>query len=103
MLESFLEKLNLRYEDLNAEEKRVYQQWSDTFTQNEVTTADLRKFLPNFIDGLESQLNDYDNKPNKDLYLKAAIRNAKMILAFITGPEKRREWLQKHLEQRMKQ
>src|SRR5258708_6275611 len=103
MLDNLLEKLNIKYESLTEEEKRTYQQWSDTFTQGDVSIDDLKKFLPTYLDGLQHQQNDYDNKPHKDLYLKAAIRNAKMILAFISGPQKRKEWLQKHIEQRMKQ
>lgn len=101
-LHNLLEKLNLSYDKLTAEEKKTYEQWSQILTQKEVTIDDLKKFLPSYIDRLEYDLNSYDNSEKKDLYLKAAIRNAKMMLAFITGPEKRREWLEKHIEQRIK-
>jgi hypothetical protein len=101
-LHNLLEKLGLDYEKLTAEEKKTYQEWSNVLTQPEVTIDDLKKFLPSYIDRLEYDQTSYENKPNKDLYLKAAIRNAKMILAFITGPEKRREWLERHIEQRIK-
>ncbi len=101
-LHSLLEKLGLSYDKLTEEEKKTYQQWAETLTQSEVTIDDLKKFLPSYIDRLEYDQTSYDNQPNKDLYLKAAIRNAKMMLAFITGPEKRREWLEKHIEQRIK-
>src|SRR5690348_6787400 len=99
-LNSLLEKLGLSYDKLSAEEKRTYQEWSTVFTQADVTIDDLKKFLPSYIDRLEYDLNSYENSKDKDLYLKAALRNAKMMLAFITGPEKRREWLEKHIEQR---
>lgn len=101
-LNSLLERLGLSYDKLTEEEKKTYQQWSETFTQKEITVKDLINFLPSYIDRLEYDLNSYENSKDKDLYLKAAIRNAKMIQAFITGPEKRREWLEKHIEQRLK-
>jgi len=101
-LHSLLEKLGLSYDKLTEEEKKTYQQWADTLTQPETSIEDLKKFLPSYIDRLEYDQTSYENSKDKDLYLKAAIRNAKMILAFITGPEKRREWLERHIEQRIK-
>ena len=101
-LNSLLERLGLSFDKLTEEEKKTYQEWSNVFTQADVSIDDLKKFLPSYIDRLEYDQTSYDNKPNKDLYLKAIIRNAKMMLAFITGPEKRREWLEKHIEQRLK-
>src|ERR687884_2128121 len=101
-LHSLLEKLGIKYESLSEEEKKTYEQWSQNLTQKDVTIDDLKKFLPSYIDRLEYYLNSYENSKDKDLYLKAALRNAKMVLAFITGPEKRREWLEKHIEQRLK-
>jgi hypothetical protein len=101
-LHSLLEKLHLSYDKLTEEEKKTYQQWAETLTQSEVTIDDLKQFLPSYIDRLEYDQTSYENSKDKDLYLKAALRNAKMMIAFITGPEKRREWLEKHIEQRIK-
>jgi len=101
-LNSLLEKLNLKYDDLTSEEKRVYQEWSSVLAQPEVTIADLKKFLPQYIANLEYEQNKYENTPNRDLFYKAMIRNAQMIQAFILGPEKRRQWLEGHIEQTSK-
>lgn len=101
-LHSLLEKLGLSYDKLTEEEKKTYESWAQTLTQADVTIDDLKNFLPSYIDRLEYDQTSYENSKDKDLYLKASIRNAKMMLAFITGPEKRREWLEKHIEQRIK-
>ncbi len=101
-IHKLLENLGLSYDKLTEEEKKTYTQWSETLTQEDVSIDDLKKFLPSYIDRLEYDLNNYENSKDKDLYLKAALRNAKMMFAFITGPEKRREWLEKHIEQRLK-
>jgi len=101
-LHNLLEKLGITFDQLSAEEKKTYEEWNQVFSQPEVTIEDLKKFLSSYIDRLEYDQTSYDNSKDKDLYLKAAIRNAKMMLAFITGPEKRKEWLEKHIEQRIK-
>src|ERR1041385_8649434 len=101
-LHNLLEKLGLKYEDLSEQEKQTYDQYSAVLSQPEVTIDDLKKFIPVQLEILEYQQNDYQNSKDKDLYLKAAIRNLKMIHAFILGPEQRRKWLEQHLEKRLK-
>lgn len=101
-LSKLLEKLGLKYEDLNEDEKKTYQSWSEIYSQPDVSIDDLKKFLPIQIESLEYKLTEYENTKDKDLYLKACLRNLRMIRAFITGPEKRKEWLEKHIEQRTK-
>lgn len=98
MLQDLLKKLNLRYEDLREDERATFEQWSKTLSAPAVSINDLKAFLPTQIAMLENQQNDYQNSPQKDLFLKAQLRNLKMIHAFILGPEKRREWLEAHLK-----
>ena len=100
-LHKLLESLNLNFEDLTSDEKKVYGEWAKVLNTPEVTIDDLRKFLGAQIEVMEAQQNDYSNSHDKDLFLKALIRNAKMIQAFITGAEKRREWLDKHISQKI--
>jgi len=101
-LHKLLEKMGLKYEDLREDEKKTYEQWSTVLSQSEITVEDLKKFLPSYIAGIEQEQNDYQNSEKKDLYLKACIRNAKMIQAFILGPEQRKAWLEKNINERMK-
>ena len=101
-LHNLLDKLGLKYEDLTEEEKKTYTEWSQTLSQPEVTIDDLKKFIPSQIEQLEHSQNDYQNSKEKDLFLKAQIRNLKMIHAFILGPEQRRKWLESHIQSRIK-
>lgn len=101
-LHNLLEKLGLKYEDLTEEEKKTYTEWNETLVQSEVTIGDLKKFIPSQIEQLEHSQNDYQNSKEKDLFLKAQIRNLKMIQAFILGPEQRRKWLEQHIQSRIK-
>ncbi len=98
---SLLERLGIKYESLTSEEKQTYNEWNQAFQKPEATIADLKAFLPRQIEALEHQLMDYENKGPKDLYLKACLRNLKMIQAFILGPEQRKKWLEDYLNKRL--
>lgn len=100
-LSNLLDKLGLKYENLTEEEKKTYTEWSQTLSQPDVSIDDLKKFIPLQLEILEREQSSYENTEKKDLYLKAAIRNLKMIHAFILGPEQRRKWLEQHLEKRL--
>ncbi len=102
-LNKLLENLNLKWEDLTAEEKKTYDSWSSVLATPQVSIEDLKNFIPVQIETLEHEQNKYDNSKDKDLFLKAQLRNLKMIQAFILGPEQRRKWLQSHLEQKARQ
>lgn len=101
LLHSLLEKFNLKYEDLTLEEKKTYEQYAETLSQPEIKIEDLKIFIPTQISHLENEQNDYRNSKEKDLFLKAQIRNLKMIHLFILGPEARRKWLEDHLEKQL--
>src|SRR5579884_2901899 len=101
-LHNLLEKLGLKYEDLREDEKKIYLEWSSVLAQTEIKIEDLKKFIPLQLSMLEHQQNDYENSKEKDIFLKAQIRNLKMIHAFILGPEQRRQWLEKHINERIK-
>lgn len=97
-LSQLLERLKLNYEDLTDEEKKTYTEWSQTLSQPEITIDALKTFIVQQLSLLETQQNDYQNSKDKDLFLKAQIRNLKMIQSFINGPEARRKWLEDHIE-----
>lgn len=101
LLHNLLEKLNLKYEDLSEAERKIYQQWADSLSQPDVTIDDLKKFIPLQINILDKELNGYENSKEKDLFLKAQIRNLRMIHAFILGPEQRRKWAQEQVNKRL--
>lgn len=98
ILHQWLENRKLKYEDLSAEEKKDYDYYSQVLNAPEVTIEDLRAFLPKQIERLENEQNDYQNSRDKDLFLKAQIRNLKMILAFIHSPEAKKKWLEETLK-----
>lgn len=101
-LSKLLENQHITYDELTADEKKTYNEWATILSAPEVSLDDLKKFIPGQLAHLDSEQNDYRNTKDKDLYLKASIRNLKMIHAFILGPEQRKKWLETHIEGRVK-
>lgn len=101
MLSEFLERIGVRsFDELNAEERKTYQEWSRVLNKPETTIDDLRAFLPQEIERLREELGKYDNSERRELYFKAALRNAELITKIIATPEKEREQLRAQLQQR---
>ena len=88
----YLQHLGLSRDKLTVDEQKTFDQWQNSLGARDVTIEDLRKFLATLVKKLHAEQNDYTNDPAKDLFLKAQIRNADMILAFVTGPEATRQW-----------
>lgn len=101
VLHNLLEKFNLKYEDLTAEERKTYDEYSKILSQPDVSIDDLKAFIPAQLKRLYSEQNDYRNGKEKDLFLKAQIRNLEMFLAFIQGPEARKQWLEETLNKQL--
>lgn len=101
VLSNLLEKLGLNYVDLTEEERKTYDEYAQVLSQPDVTIDDLKKFIPTQVERLESEQNDYRNTKEKDLFLKAQIRNLKMIHSFIQGPEARKKWLEDTLNKQL--
>jgi len=98
MLHKVLEKLGIKgYDELSPEERKTYEQWGQMLAQPDVTLDDLKKFIPLQLSLIENELLSFDNSKEKDLFLKAQVRNLKMIHAFILGPEQRRKWAQEQI------
>lgn len=97
---SLLEQMGIKYGSLTAEEKETYSQWNEAFQKPEATIPDLKAFLPRQIEAMEHQLLNYENTEKKELYLKACLRNLKMLQAFILGPEQRKKYLEDYLSKR---
>lgn len=99
LLSQLLAKFKVKYESLTGEEKLVYDQWNQSLQVPDVSIDDLKQFLSTQLALLHREQNSYENTKDKDLYLKAQIRNLEMILAFITGPDARRKWAAEQIEQ----
>jgi len=92
-----LNKYNLKYEDLNVAEKETLENWLRAISNTELTVEAIKEYIEKMIDGVETELAEVDLPRNKDLFLKARLRNYLLLKSFLEGPEKARKALEKQL------
>lgn len=98
MFEKLFNKLNIKNPlDLNVEEKKTLEQWQKVLNKEDITIKDLKEFINSQVIMITEQLLTYDNTKDKDIYLKAQLRNFRMLLAFIDSPEKAKEYLERYI------
>ena len=102
ILQQFLKKIGKNYEELNTAERTVYNNWEKQLveTGKPITIERLIGFLEKEIEMELSQLlvpGVELNSPT-DMFLKAQLKNNRMLLAFLLSPEKGKNVLRQYLE-----
>lgn len=107
MLTELLSKYNLKYEDLNTEERETLLKWLDGLNRSVVTTEHIKQYITAMKDSLEAELADlaepksiweYLFRSRKDLFRRARLKNYLLLLSFLTGPEKAKQALERSLQ-----
>ena len=105
ILTKFLEKIGKPYEELNTAEKATYDNWERQLaaTNLPITIEQLASFLKKEIEVELVQLLTPDVKLNNptDVFLKAQLKNNRMLLAFLLSPNKGRNVLRQYLETKL--
>ena len=91
-----LKKLNIKYEDLRADERAIYTQWEESL-KGEITVDKIKDFLKTEINAVEMEWSNPELSKDRDNFLKAEFRIAKTLLALIESPQRTQEWLSNHL------
>ncbi len=102
ILSKVLENLGLNYEQLSKEEKETFAQYEEALNQKELTLEDVKAFITKQKEFVIGQLRDYRNDKEKDLYLKARLRDLEMLEIFISTPEQNKKKIINDLKQRFK-
>lgn len=99
MLDALLEKLNLKSPDqLTTAERETYQQWSQILAKGDVTIEDLKKILPKELDRAHTELRNFENSKEKDMFYKAYAELCENISKIIIAPQQQREHLRAFLK-----
>ena len=89
-----LEAKDIVYEDLNSAERETFTQMATAYASKELTVADIKEYIQKAKISVENDLAAYDLPKDKDLLLKARLRNYIMLLDFLDGPEKAKRWIE---------
>jgi len=87
--DKLLEEMGLKYEDLNLTERETYNQ--QVFNVKNITIADLKEHINDMKNSVAMQLSDLtnvDEQYDKDIFLKARLKNYILLEAFLTSPDK---------------
>ena len=88
VIDTILEKFDLKYEDLKGAERDTLNSWIEALETNKLTIESVKSFVGSLRDSVEDELVKTDNNSRQDLYLKARLRNLKLLDSFLTSPEK---------------
>ena len=88
MLDQLLEKVGLKYEELNPVEKETLFTWNEALKKNQITVEKIKDYIHAMRDAVEDKLAVSTLNKVDDTYLKARLRNYMLLEAFLTSPEK---------------
>ena len=102
MIQKILEKLGLQYEDLSHAEKETFLEYDVVLSTPKIEIKDIEKFVADQRVSISKQLASYKNSKDKDLFLKARLRNIDLLEVFILAPEDNKKRLINELKNRFK-
>ena len=98
MFQDLLNKHNLKYEDLNSQERETLRSWVEATSKNELTVQKITEYIGQLKDAVEEELSAYDLPKEKDLLLKARLKNYRILHNFLTAPERARKLIEESLK-----
>ena len=96
-VDKILQRVNLRYEDLNRTERETLESMNESLAKNQVTLDTWKEALTNMRDSVEIELIDepefiyifiFRFVNRKQILLKARLKNYMLMLAFLDRPKK---------------
>lgn len=106
MIDSILEKFNLKFEDLTSVERETFLTWLDALQKNQLSLDKVREYIHVARAAVEEQLINepefiriflFKVENRKQILLKARLRNYMLIEAFLSSPEKAQEAIERAL------
>lgn len=98
MIDQILEKYGLKYEDLNAVEKKTFNEMVKSVQQKTLTIQDMKEYFATMRDSVADELAKAGHESKQDLLLKGRMRNYLLTLDVLTAPEKAQKRIEQALE-----
>lgn len=86
--------------ELNAEERKTYDAWSQLLNSPDPTLEDLKKVIPSELERVGRELRNYENGEKKQTYLQAYANVLQFISDTLFAPQFQREALRKSISER---
>ena len=102
MLDQLLEKVGLKYEDLDTPghsgEKEQLNLWLEALSNNQITVEKIKSYIVEMKSAVEMELTKSSLNPKEDMFLKARLKNYLLLEAFLFTPERAKEQLERNLK-----
>lgn len=99
ILNKLLQKRGVKYEELDTEEKKQFDDWKLVLTKEELSVQDIKDFCQSQVDYIESKWADLNSDESKKAGLIPYHTVYKLLLKVIESPRSAREGLAKNLTQ----
>jgi len=94
MIDEFLKKRNLKYEDLTPDEVQTFNTMLSAMQQSTLTTEKIKEYISSMKFAVEQEITKSDNGNKHDMFLKARLKNYMLLEAFLLTPERARKALE---------
>lgn len=94
MLDQLLEKVGLKYEDLNAVERETLNTWAEALQKGQLGVESIKAYISSMRDGVIAELCKTENGSKQDTFLKARLRNYTLLEGFLSSPEKAKQQIE---------
>lgn len=101
-VDEFLEKLGLKFEDLNEAERETYFSWLRVSDQGNLSIEKIREFVISLRENITQEVSKHDLGNKQDTFLKARLRNIILLEAMLSTPERARKALEQALATKVK-
>ena len=98
MIDSLLEKIGLKYEDLSAAEKKTLNTWMEALQKGQLSLEKVKDYITSMKEAVELELSKSDLGSKQDLFLKARLRNYMLLDAFLSTPEKAQQQIENAIQ-----
>ena len=95
LMDNILEKVGLKFEDLNPIEKETLFTWQEALQKSQLSLENVKTYIKSMRDAVEVELTKTDLDSKQDMFLKARLRNYMLLEAFLSTPERAKEALDK--------
>ena len=93
MINELLEKVGLKYDDLNKVELETLHTWEEALSKNQITIESIKKYIGTMRSSVEQELSVSGLGTKQDTLLKARLRNYMLLEAYLSTPERAKEAL----------
>ena len=99
ILNRILQKRGVKYEDLDKEEKKQFEDWKLVLTKDELTVEDIKNFCQQQVDIVNGKWQDLNLEQAKKAELIPYYTVYNLLLKVIDSPKEAKESLEKNLVQ----